>query len=106
MIRKKLLINYLDKIKHDSQIELCGIVIDVNKRFFKLLNFLYKIGIYKNKNLDIPLKRCLFFCKIFVNKNHFALFCTDFKCIDIFEEIFFAVESLSFIKKHELFLLR
>lgn len=99
MIRKKLLIKNLYSIKQDSQIELCGIPIEINKRFFRCLDFSGEIGIYKNKNLELPLKRCLFFCKIFVNKTRFSLFCTDFRTVDIFEEIFFAVESISLYNK-------
>jgi epoxyqueuosine reductase QueG len=80
MIRKKLLIKNIKDIeifnenikyrnKYIFNIELCGICLENSPKYFRFLDYTGEIGIFKKKDLEIPNKRCLIFCNLYIKKE-------------------------------------
>lgn len=111
MIRKKLLVKNLKDLKicnknikyHNKyifRIELCGICLESCPKYFRFLDYTGEIGIYNKIDLEIPNKRCLIFCNLYIKKNEILLCCTESTVIEFYESLFYTLESIN-LSKHD-----
>ncbi|EEQ82144.1 hypothetical protein NCER_101202 [Vairimorpha ceranae BRL01] len=99
MNRSKILVKDLNLAKN-KKLELVGICIKDNNTNFLFLDYSGEIEIYKNNELKFPEKRIKIYCTTFLKNKKIFLYCTGYKTIDLYESIFFTIESVNFNKHY------
>jgi hypothetical protein len=79
-----------------SCIEMAGVCIEKDSKFIRILDFCGEVPMTKRAGTEIADTPCVFMCVPYVKGGAIRLFCKAARKIDVFEEMFFWAEAVSY----------